>query len=115
MDNTVDLNNAATLTASGFSISLQNASTSGTVTIDTTNALSYGTFTWSTTNVPYDTLEFTLKSNATLTGLGLKTVAANTTYNITARTVPTNLLDYSGNSADTSTNIPTTGSFTTAP
>lgn len=112
MDASVSLNDQATLTASGFSISLQRSDTGGTLTIDTTNALSYGSFYWASTYVLSDTLAFQLKDNATLTGLGLKTLSAYSTYTITAYTVPSNITDFAGNVVNTA-GAPTTGSFST--
>lgn len=114
MNTAIDLNNANTLSASGFSISLQRGMTGGTLTINSSNALNYGTFAWTTTSLTNDTLSFTLKSSATLTTNGLKTLAANTVYYITGRTVPSNLVDAAGNQLS-ATSIATTGSFTTAP
>ena len=114
MDHTVGLNNSATLTAPGFSITLEKVSTGATLTIDASNALSYGSFGWTTTTYPMDTLRYVLKSNATLASGGLKTIDANTTYNITSRTVPGNLTDQAGNALST-TGIPATGSFKTQP
>jgi len=115
MDHTMSLNNSATLTASGFSITLQKASSGATITIDATNALAYGTFIWMSTTYDNDTLAYALKSNATLGANGLFTLAPATLYYITSRTVPTNLKDQAGNALNTTTNIPTTGSFTTQP
>lgn len=114
MNMAIDLNNQATLTASGFSITLENMSTLNSFTIDTSNAKSYGTFVWMTTTTTGDTLGFILKSNATLTGLGLRTIKANTTYNITGRNIPSNLTDYSGNALNTA-GVASTGSFRTLP
>ena len=113
MDTTVNLNTQATLTASGFNITLQRADTGGSVTINSTNALAYGTFAWTTTTTANDTLAFTLNSSSSLSSAGLKTLYHNVTYNIIARTVPTNLTDVAGNSLDSTTNIPSTGSFAT--
>jgi hypothetical protein len=112
MDISVSLNNQPTLTASGFSITIQNTNSGVSLTIDATNALSYGTFSWVTTSTTNDTLRFTLKSNANLQAGGLRTLKPGDTYNITARTVPTNLKDTAGNALDTATNIPAGGSFT---
>lgn len=113
MDSTIDMNNQTTLTDSGFSVSLERVDTGGTLTINTTNALSYGTFSWATTTVTDDTLVFTLLANSVLTGAGLKTLKASTSYNITSRTVPTNLKDTSSNPVNTTTGIAQTGTFTT--
>ena len=115
MNMNVNLNNQTTLNASGFSLTIQDQTTMGTLTINPTNALSYGDFMWLTTNVPYDTLGYQLKDNATLSGGGLKTLDADTQYMITERTVPTNLEDYSSNALNTTTGIPTQGWFRTAP
>ena len=113
MDHTVNLNNSATLSASAFSITLQKASTGASLTIDASNALAYGSFIWMSTTYDNDTLAYVLKSNSVLTGLGLKVLEPGTLYNITARTVPANLKDQAGNALNATTNIPTTGSFTT--
>jgi hypothetical protein len=112
MDHTVNLNDQPTLTASSFSITIQKVSTGTNLTINTTNALSYGSFMMMSTNVPNDTLAFVLKSNATLSGLGLKTISPGTQYNITAYTPPSNVTDYSGNAVNTA-GLPATGFFWT--
>ena len=112
MDHTVDLNNSTTLTASGFSISLEKPSTGATLTIDASNALAYGSFQWMTTSVTNDTLAFILNSNATLSGSGLKTIDASTQYNITGYTAPSNVTDYNGNAVNTS-GLASTGTFYT--
>lgn len=112
MDTSVNLNSQATLTASGFSISLQRSDTGNSLIVDASNALSYGTFAWMTSVVPNDTMAFTLKSSATLRAAGLKTLVSGKTYNITSRTIPSNLKDSSGNPVD-STGIASTGSFST--
>ncbi|MEW5946791.1 MAG: fibronectin type III domain-containing protein [bacterium] len=114
LNTAIDMNNPATLNASGFSVTIARVGGTST-TIDATNALSYGAFAYTTTTLTNDTLTFTLKDNATLSGLGLYAMRANSTYNITSRTVPTNLQDKYGNPIDTATNIAATGSFTTAP
>lgn len=113
MDSTIDLNNSTTLTASGFSISLQRNDTGASLTIDSTNALNYGTFSWVTTSSSNDTLSYSVFADSVLETNGLTRFATGTQYNITSRTVPTNLTDSSGNALDTVTNIPSTGSFTT--
>jgi len=112
MDGTVDLNNGTTLTASGFSFTIQNTSSGVSLIINATNALSYGSFSWQTTTNSTDTLRFTLKSNTNLLAGGLHVLKPGDTYNITSITAPTNLKDAAGNALDTATNIPTGGSFT---
>ncbi|MFH1538749.1 MAG: Ig-like domain-containing protein [bacterium] len=114
MDSTIDMDDPTTLSMSNFSVTLERRDTGGALTINPSNALSYGSFSWITTNMTADTLMFTLKDSATLTYDGLKTLKANKIYDITSRTVPTNLTDISGNPLNTS-GIATTGSFTTAP
>jgi len=113
MDTSVNLNNQTTLDSSGFTLDISRSG-GGSTTIDNTNALDYGIFSYNSSNFPNDTLSFTLYTNTTLDGNGLYTIKASSTYNITGRTVPTNLKDLAGNLVDTSTNIPSTGNFTTA-
>jgi len=111
MDSTINMNNSTTLAASGFSITIAKSGGS-TLTIDSSNALSYGTFSWTTTSVSNDTLTFTMSSNSVLTTNELQTLAACSYYNITSRTVPTNLTD-AGGSALVTSGIASTGMFST--
>lgn len=113
MDNTVNLNTPTILAASGFAITIQNDTTGALLTINSSNALSYGSFAWIKTTLTNDTLKYSLKSNSTLIANGLEPMGALQKYNIIARTVPTNLKESRGAAIDTTTNIPTTGSFTT--
>jgi len=112
LSTSINLNTQATLTASGFSITIQKTGGS-TLTINSSNALNYGTFSYTTTSVSNDTLSFTLKPSATLTSSGLKTLKSGTAYSITSRTPPSNLAGASGESVNVSTGVPSTGSFTT--
>ncbi|MFH1538152.1 MAG: hypothetical protein ABIH66_04280 [bacterium] len=113
MDEMVDLNATATLSASGLIIKLERSDTGGTLTIDSSNALSYGEFDWTTTISTNDTLTFTLKSSTELSDAGRKTLqAGGITYYITDWTAPSNVTDADGNRALT-TGLSTTGSFTT--
>lgn len=107
-DQTMD----AAITPTGFSVTILNSSTSGTLTIDDTNSASYGTWMWESTSVTSDTLVFTLLTNTYLTSNGLKTLQPNTSYTITNFTAPSNLANPSGLPVDT-TGAPASGSFTT--
>lgn len=112
MDSSVDLTNPDIVGASGFSVTVQNASTLSSLTIDGSNALSYGTFAWVSGSYGVLTLTYTLKSNSVLEGNGLSYLKSGTTYNITSFTPPSNITDQVGNTLDGS-NLPSTGSFTT--
>lgn len=112
MNTSVDLNNSATLAASGFSLTLRKASSGVSMTMNSTNALNYGVFSWTATNAPGDTLVFTLYSSAALSANGLKTLLCGETYEVVSRTPPSNLTDLAGNAVDASS-IAATGWFTT--
>jgi hypothetical protein len=98
----------------GFSLTIQNTGTGGTLIINSANASSYGAFTWSTTNTTDDTLTFTLFNSSILAGNGVTGLDNGTTYSITSWTAPTNLVSVGAVAASTA-GIPMTGSFTTIP
>jgi hypothetical protein len=102
-----------TVTPTGFAVTIQNNSTGGTITIDSSNVLSYGSFSWTTTTVTNDTLVYTLNSTSVLGTAGLKYLQPGTTYTITSVTLPTNVVSTQGVAPDL-TGTTTTGSFTTA-
>ncbi|HOC94298.1 MAG TPA: hypothetical protein PKH33_18250, partial [bacterium] len=110
MDNTVNLNDSATLLASAFNVMVTGGEYS--VTIDRTNAMYYGTFSWTTTTVPNDTLSFTLFPSETLISNEVYPLAPETTYSVSMN-VPANLLTLSGEAMPVPD--PFTGTFTTMP
>ena len=97
-------------TPTGFSVTIQNMSTSGTIVIDDSNASSYGTLAWANAGT---SLQFILQPNTVLTTNSLSTLQANTTYSIISYTPPTNIQSASLVPLDTAT-LPPSGSFTTA-
>lgn len=113
MDSTVNLNDQATLTASGFSITITRGDTGGSLTIDSTNALSYGAFSWMTSSASNDKLVYTLKASSALETAGLSTLTPETSYLISTFTPPSNLKDVNGNSIDLTGLSSMTGYFVT--
>lgn len=112
MDSSVNLNNSATLSESGFALTLERQDATGTITITTSNADDYGTFAWTTTSVAYDTLTYTFKSNDTLAGNSLTVLVEDKSYAISTWTLPDNVKDLSGNTV-AATSITTTGTIST--
>ena len=117
MDTSVNLNNTTTLEESGFALTIVRQDNMLQTEIDYQNALAYGDFSWTTTTVSNDTLTFTFKDNATLTGAGLNPIGSNIDYEIILWDLPTNLVDINDNSLDTGSGPDPTGAIfsTTGP
>lgn len=120
MDTSINLNDKATLTASGFSITVERPDNGNRYVMNSSTALYYGQFSWSSTNTASDTLIFQLYPNSRLGPSGLAWLDRNTVYDVSDRSMSTYLKDLAGNGLDTrlgfpSTDFPTTGSFRTAP
>ena len=96
----------------GFSITIQNVNTGGSLTINDSNAPLYGSFSWTTTAQPNDTLVFTLYTDAVLSGNGVRGLDYGTDYLITSWTPPTNVVSADAMPVDVSS-LPPTGMFST--
>lgn len=113
METLVNYNDQTILTAGGFSNTIKKISSGTLLTIDHRTALYAGTFTWDKTYVANDTLSYTLIDNLYLAAARREYLKAGFEYEITKRTIPTNLEDTAGNALDTSKNITSTGTFFT--